>query len=614
MKRRLLTHKDLVRWFLILPTQLVFVLCMLTFLVSDLYLTLHCEVRHIERINQLLARDVASSHAPLHQRQIENLLQLFPEIENAAFFATPANVAIPKSNNRAHPLAILFNDYMSFNQPVVLSSNHDQTQAQQVYGYVNTTLNLTRIRQQWLHNIWLPCLVMLVLDGLLMWYILRLAKRMTEHLPAIEKISKQVLADKPVDLSRYASLQEDSSALLIERTLLHSLHRQARLQAELQQLKTDTQALKQQQLAQMQQFSSFQNLLTHEFKTAIGHVNTGLELLQSHYLTEEQQDAVNVIGMSMQTVNSKLDQIIQLIRIERGQTGVDLAYFNPNQLLEEVIANYQPFAEQKGLTLTLKTYHADYRLEGDAGKITTIVSSFVDNAIKFTEQGKVLVSSQLQHFEHRIRWTLQIQDTGVGITQKHIDQLFDPFFEADPAPIVLHHPYSNALFLVKKLADLIGASIEVSSKLGQGTTVIVSMVLLDWQNRDERKLLQGYQLALWLSDHLNNLAANYLIGLGAQVAVYEQPRNLLDQLLQQPFDALLICPSIEFEHANALLSQLRRQQTNRRILVIYYYHKLTARQIELLQINGIDHLQAVGTDVSNAELRQLVQHLASYLL
>lgn len=613
MTRRFVTHKDLVRWFIVLPTQLVFVLCMLMFLVSDLYLTLHCEVRHIERINQLLARDVASSHAPLHQRQIENLLQLFPEIENAAFFATPANVAIPKSNNRAHPLAILFNDYISFNQPVVLSSSHDQTQAQQVYGYVNTTLNLTRIRQQWLHNIWLPCLVMLVLDGLLMWYILRLAKRMTEHLPAIEKISKQVLADKPVDLSRYASLQEDSSALLIERTLLHSLHRQARLQAELQQLKTDTQTLKQQQLAQMQQFSSFQNLLTHEFKTAIGHVNTGLELLQSHYLTEEQQDAVNVIGMSMQTVNSKLDQIIQLIRIERGQTGVDLAYFNPNQLLEEVIANYQPFAEQKGLTLTLKTYHADYRLEGDAGKITTIVSSFIDNAIKFTEQGKVLVSSQLQHFEHRIRWTLQIQDTGVGITQKHIDQLFDPFFEADPTPIVLHHPYSSALFLVKKLADLIGASIEVNSEFGQGTLVTVSMVLLDWHNRDERKMLQDFRFALWTDMGLHNPYANYLTDLGADVLIYEYERDLLDQLLQQPLDALLICPSIDFNRANALLSQLRRQQTNRRIFAAYYYYALTARQIETLKINGIDDLQIVSAQMNNAELKQFTQQLVSHL-
>lgn len=613
MTRRFVTHKDLVRWFIVLPTQLVFVLCMLTFLVSDLYLTLRCEVRHIERINQLLAHDVASSRAPLHQQQIDSLLQLFPEIENAAFFATPANTSAPALGNHTRPLAIFFDDYMSFRQPVVLAPSQNQAHMQRVYGYVNTTLNLQRIRHQWLRNIWLPCVAMLVCNGLLLWYILRLVERMAKRLPMLEQISEQVLADKPVDLTRYASLPDDSSALLIEQTLLHSLNHQARLQAELNQAKADTQAIKQQQLAQMQQFSSFQNLLTHEFKTAIGHVNTGLELLQSHYLTEEQQDAVNVIGMSMQTINSKLDQIIQLIRIERGQTGVDLAYFNPNQLLEEVIANYQPFAEQKGLTLTLKTYHADYRLEGDAGKITTIVSSFVDNAIKFTEQGKVLVSSQLQHFEHRIRWTLQIQDTGVGITQKHIDQLFDPFFEADPTPIVLHHPYSSALFLVKKLADLIGASIEVSSELGQGTTVIVSMVLLDWQDRDERKMLQDFRFALWTDMGLHNPYANYLTDLGADVLIYEYERDLLDQLLQQPLDALLICPSIDFNRANALLSQLRRQQTNRRIFAAYYYYALTARQIETLRINGIDDLQIVSAQMNNAELKQFTQQLVSHL-
>ena len=76
---------------------------------------------------------------------------------------------------------------------------------------------------------------------------------------------------------------------------------------------------------------------------------------------------------------------------------------------------------------------------------------------------------------------------------------------------------------------------------------------------------------------------------------------------------LLICPSIDFNRANALLSQLRRQQTNRRIFAAYYYYALTARQIETLRINGIDDLQIVSAQMNNAELKQFTQQLVSHL-
>src|SRR5690606_39630514 len=92
--------------------------------------------------------------------------------------------------------------------------------------------------------------------------------------------------------------------------------------------------------------------------------------------------------------------------------------FKPLQLISDLLADYEPIAQQKGLTLSSHIHHIDYSLEGDAEKIQQILSILLSNAIKFTPTGQVSITSQLTHFDHSNRWQIRIKDSGIGIDSR----------------------------------------------------------------------------------------------------------------------------------------------------------------------------------------------------
>ena len=441
--------------------------------------------------------------------------------------------------------------------------------------------------------------------------VVRRLQSLIQYLPNLESLSERILSNqlRPTD---YQLVPKADDRWLVEQAISHLLSRQKLLLGQIEQLNQQQQQLSEDKFQQTQQFSSLQNTLTHEFKRAVNRIESGLQLLQHHYISNEQKDAIEMINLGTDDLNTKLNQIIQLTRIEKGQTTITRRQFSPTRLISDVLEQYQPFTDVKDLQLRSKVYHADYILEGDAAKIKLILSSLIENAIKFTHTGSIDVNSKLQHLESHIRWTLQVIDTGIGIKPNELEQIFEPFFQVDPN---IKHSLNNqtvGLFIAKKLSELIGAELTAESKFGEGSTFTLSLVLSDWKQHYGRHLLSDKRLVIWQPSLNITTAIKLLRDAGAQVEGFNDLEVLLEQLRQQAMDMVIICPRITPEQVQSFAKTLRQQETNHRTLILYNQspRHLTQGVIEKLSMSGVDYIESrLSPDMSVTDIQQLAEYL-----
>ena len=270
-------------------------------------------------------------------------------------------------------------------------------------------------------------------------------------------------------------------------------------------------------------------------------------------------------------------------------------------------------AAEKNITLKAKPYHADYVLEGDVQKITLIISSLVENAIKFPDKGSITITSQLQHLQTQVRWTLQIEDTGIGIAKEYLELIFEPFFQINPE--VKHSSSTNSagLFLVKKLLALMKGSITVTSEPDVGSNFQVSLLLKDWKHNYERNLLLNKHIVAWY--HYEDLfeTAKRMENAGAKVETFTSSELLEDYLSSHTADALFISRNIDYQAMLDFVSKFRERENKARVTIICVYDTkaLNPHTIELLKIAGVDYF--VKKEVIDERLDQYIKELSNIL-
>ena len=225
------------------------------------------------------------------------------------------------------------------------------------------------------------------------------------------------------------------------------------------------------------QLHNFQSMITHELKTSLNAIVGGLQLLDYENLTREQKDAVEIISNGSDKLVLSLDHIIQLNQIQKGQVKIHNNEFNPLQLISDLLTNFESMAHQKNLELISNIHHLDYSLYGDSAKIQQMLSILISNAIKFTPSGRVTITSQLTHFDKSNRWKVSVKDTGIGIDNNHIEDIFNPFFQVDSSQTRQYEGSGVGLPVVKQMVQLMGAIIEVDSALGSGTQFTLTFVM-----------------------------------------------------------------------------------------------------------------------------------------
>ncbi len=615
MVQKTLGYQIGVKRLVAIPFLLVLFICLAIYTLVDLTQTVQYEIKQASKINYLLAQSTANSPNGVTTASIDTLLSEMPQYESIVFFPFDQ-----QQHPTTHPIKVtevFFERYYGLSEPVKINlltfkPHQDNTKVEQLIGYSNITLDLQTIRQQWFWQ-HLPLVLVLSFIALFnLWFVLQKVQNLTHRLPKLENLSHHILQDEFLAAEAY-KLPKSNEAWVFEKALVYLLNKHKAQIAQINTLRQEKNDLEETQIKQLEHNSKFENILIHEFKSSVSRIESGLQLLHNQYISAEQKDAVEIISLGKDDLNAKLDQIIQINRIDKGQTGVSAYQFSPTGLITQIVNDYQPLAAEKNITLKAKPYHADYVLEGDVQKITLIISSLLENAIKFTDKGSITITSQLQHLQTQVRWTLQIEDTGIGIAKEYLELIFEPFFQINPE--VKHSSSANSagLFLVKKLLALMKGSITVTSEPDVGSNFQVSLLLKDWKHNYERNLLLNKHIVAWY--HYEDLfeTAKRMENAGAKVETFTSSELLEDYLLFHTVDALFISRNIDYQAMLDFVSKFRERENKARVTIICVYDTkaLNPHTIELLKIAGVDYF--VKKEVIDERLDQYIKELSNIL-
>lgn len=219
----------------------------------------------------------------------------------------------------------------------------------------------------------------------------------------------------------------------------------------------------------------FLSNMSHEFRTPLNSILSLSRLLMTRMdgdLTVEQEKQVSFIQKAADGLSELVNDLLDLAKVEAGKIEVRPSYFEVSDLFGTLRGMLRPLlAQGSSLALIVEEPEGIPPLYTDEGKVAQILRNFVSNALKFTEQGEVRVSAK----QTGPVVTFSVSDTGIGIPLEEQERIFEDFVQIESHLQKQAKGTGLGLPLSRKLGELLGGSVLVCSKPGQGSTFTVSI-------------------------------------------------------------------------------------------------------------------------------------------
>jgi len=212
--------------------------------------------------------------------------------------------------------------------------------------------------------------------------------------------------------------------------------------------------------------------MSHELRTPLNAIIGYSQMLREDCIGPEQHEVhvdLEKIEHSGHLLLGIINDILDLSKIEAGRETVKMQTFDVADVLRDVAITLQPLARQQGNVLEIDCPEDARVVCADIPKFRQSVLNLVNNALKFTERGRVSVAVKKVRDE-KGEWTeVQVSDTGIGIGRKHLGKLFQPFSQVDGSATRKYNGTGLGLAISKKFCQMMGGDITVESELGRGS-------------------------------------------------------------------------------------------------------------------------------------------------
>ena len=224
--------------------------------------------------------------------------------------------------------------------------------------------------------------------------------------------------------------------------------------------------------------SEFVARMSHEMRTPLNGILGVAALLDRMKLEKKPHDLVKVVRASGKVLLRLIDDILDLSRIDAETFQVVEERFRIDDVVSDCVGTIEPSLREKKLRIRYpKDLSEIPALRGDTVRIKQILLNLLSNAVKFTEVGHIEVHLDHETGPEGVTLTLSVSDTGVGIEQAELDQIFERFYQIDGTVTRRYGGAGLGLAITRKLVDAMGGAIQVKSEIGKGTTFYVRLTL-----------------------------------------------------------------------------------------------------------------------------------------